>query len=95
MPAVSRAVLALALIGVGCSKPTTEATTPAPTQGQHFCCKAVELQFWLGQDCKPVDKDVAASCSEVLYCAGDWGRSADTGKQWDRPGVITKCRGPE
>lgn len=85
--------IAITIACTACTEATTAARSPAPER-QYFCCEKVELQWWSGQDCKPVDPKEAADCTEMLVCSGDWGRSDGSGPL-NPPGITTQCRVPE
>lgn len=64
------------------SHPDDKTPPPAPPQeDQHFCCQSVNLDKQSGEGCVSLSVTHIDTCSEVLYCGGNWGKSNG----------ITKC----
>jgi hypothetical protein len=51
-----------------------------PEEGQHFCCQSVNLDKRSGEGCLSIGPGQIDTCSELLYCAGDYGKSGGTTK---------------
>jgi hypothetical protein len=77
----------LAACGVGSSGSTTEPPTEQPDkrppdqppeeEGQHFCCVSVNKKTVSGDGCGAISKENINSCTNVLYCSGDWVKEGD------------------
>jgi hypothetical protein len=51
-----------------------------PEESQHFCCQSVNLDKKSGEGCISIGAAQIDTCSELLYCGGDYGKSGGTTK---------------
>jgi hypothetical protein len=81
------AVLAACGVHTGDSNPNDppvfKPPPEAPQEDQHFCCQSVDLDKKSGEGCVSLSVTHIDTCSEVLYCGGDWGKSNGTTKCLD------------